>query len=224
MKLKIIIKKWYIVLICAILCASGLYFEKSKVNTIIPQTGDMTYIRVVRFDTVPVFTVKQTGEEIDLTNLMKAWSNQTEFESQLESNYDMNKMNAEWDTLAESQKMNWMGTHFRVQNMGPGLYELIVQFSERDSKDSKYIKDKSQSLMDAYETFFIKTASMVTNDTKIKTIKETRHLDEANAIPVATIQKKYAIIGLIFGTLLGIVIVMVLDVRKEKCDIKGKNK
>lgn len=216
MKLQTIIKKWYVILICAVVCAGGMYFEKGRANTIVPQTGDMTYIRVVKFNIVPSITINQTSEEIDLTNLMKAWSNQINLESQLESAYDMDKMNPKWDTTAESQKMDWLGTHFRIQNMGPGLYELIIQFSKQDAKDSKYIKDNNQSLMDTYETHFIKTAGMVTDDTKVITIKEVQRLDEANVVPVATIQKKYAIIGLVLGTLLGIVIVMILDARTKK--------
>lgn len=196
MNLKAIIKKWYVILICAALCSVGLYFEKGKVNTIIPQTGDMTYIRVVRFDEVPVFTVNQTSREIDLTDLMKAWSNQFDLESRLESTYDMDKMNAEWDTAAESRKMDWMGNHFRVQNIGPGVYELIIQFSERDAKDSKYIKNINKSLMDTYEDYFVKTATMVTNNTKIRTIKETHMMDEAKVVPVATIQKNMPLLAL----------------------------
>lgn len=216
MKLQTIIKKWYIILICAVLCAGGLYLEKGRVNTIVPQTGDMTYIRVVKFNIVPSITINQTSEEIDLTNLMKAWSNQINLESQLESAYDMDKMNPKWDTTAESQKMDWLGTHFRIQNMGPGLYELIIQFSKQDAKDSNYIKDNNQLLMDTYETYFLKTARMVTDDTKVSTIKEVQYLDEPNVVPIATIQKKYAVIGLILGILLGVVIVMILDARTEK--------
>lgn len=215
MSLRAILQKWYVILICAIIGASGLYFEKSQVNTVVPQTGEMTYIRVVRFNTVPVFTANQTSSEIDMTNLMKAWSNLTELESQLESDFDMKKMNVTWDKTAESQKMKWMGEHFRVQNMGPGVYELIIQFTKKDVKDSQYIKDNNAALMDMYEDHFSKTAAMVAADTSLNTIKEVQTINEDQVVSKATIEKKYAIIGFILGALVGVVIIMAWNARKS---------
>lgn len=210
-----IIGKWYIILICAILCAGGLYFEKSQVHTIVPQTGDMTYIRVVKFNTVPVFTVNQTSTEINMTHLMQAWSNLTDLDTQIEANFDMNKMNAEWGKTADSQKMKWLGEHFRVQNMGPGLYELIIQFSKKDAKDSQYIKDNSAGLMDMYEAYFSKSAALVTNDTSLKTVKEIQNINEDKVVSKENIEKKYAIIGFILGALVGVVVVMAWNAKKQ---------
>lgn len=215
MNFQSIIKKWYVILICAIVCASGLYFEKSQIHTVVPQTGDMTYIRVVHFNTVPVFTANQTSTEIDVTNLMKAWSNLTELNSQIEANFDMSKMNAEWDKTADSQKMKWLGEHFRVQNMGPGLYELIIQFTKQDAKDSQYIKENSADLMDAYEAYFSKSAALVTNDTSLKTVKEIQNINEDKVVSKENIEKKYAVIGFILGALVGVVIVMAWNAKKH---------
>lgn len=215
MNFRSIIKKWYVILICAVICAGGLYFEKSQIHTVVPQTGDMTYIRVVKFNTVPVFTTNQTSTEINVTNLMKAWSNLTELDSQIEANFDMSKMNAEWDKTADSQKMKWLGEHFRVQNMGPGLYELIIQFTKQDAKDSQYIKENSADLMDEYEAYFSKSAALVTNDTSLKTVKEIQNINENKVVSKGNIEKKYAIIGFILGALVGVVIVMAWNTRKR---------
>lgn len=215
MNFRSIIKKWYVILICAVICAGGLYFEKSQVHTVVPQTGDMTYIRVVKFNTVPVFTTNQTSTEINVTNLMKAWSNLTELDSQIEENFDMGKINAEWNKMADSQKMKWLGGHFRVQNIGPGLYELIIQFTKQDAKDSQYIKENSADLMDAYEAYFSKSAALVTNDTSLKTVKEIQNINENKVVSKGNIEKKYAIIGFILGALVGVVIVMAWNTRKR---------
>lgn len=215
MNFQSIIKKWYVILICAIVCAGGLYFEKSQIYTVVPQTGDMTYIRVVRFNTVPVFTADQTSTEIDMTNLMKAWSNLTELDSQIEENFDMRKMNTNWNTTSDSQKVKWLGEHFRVQNMGPGLYELIIQFTKQDAKDSQYIKENSIALMDLYENYFSKTSTLVTKDTSLNTVKEIQNINEDKVVSKENIEKKYAIIGFILGALVGVVIVMVWNAKKH---------
>lgn len=215
MTLQTVMKKWYIIIICAILCAGGLYFEKSRVTSTVPQTGDMTYIRVVRFQQVPTFTTNQTSSEIDLTNLMKTWSSLTDLDSQLESNYNMEKFNATWYKTAESQKMKWLAEHFRVQKLGPGLYELIIQFSRKDAKDSQYIKDNESKLMDTYMTYVSKTSALVTHNTELSIIKEVQKINEDNVATKSTIEKKYAVIGFILGALVGVVIIMVWDTRKR---------
>lgn len=215
MNFQSIIKKWYVILICAIVCAGGLYFEKSQVHTVVPQTGDMTYIRVVRFNTVPVFTANQTSTEIDLTNLMRAWSNLTELDSQIEENFDVSKMNANWNTVSDSQKVKWLGEHFRVQNMGPGLYELIIQFTKQDAKDSQYIKENSIALMDLYENYFSKTSTLVTKDTSLNTVKEIQNINEDKVVSKENIEKKYAIIGFILGALVGVIVIIAWNAKKQ---------
>ncbi len=215
MNFQSIIKKWYVILICAVVCAGGLYFEKSQVHTVVPQTGDMTYIRVVRFDTVPVFNANQTSTEINMTNLMKSWSTLTDLDAQIETSLDMSKMNGDWDKTADSQKIKWLGDHFRVQNMGPGLYELIIQFSKKDAKNSQYIKENSVNLMNMYEAHFSKSAALVTNDTSLSTVKEIQNINEDKVISKENIEKKYAVIGFILGALVGVVIVMAWNAKKR---------
>lgn len=215
MSLRAIIKKWYIILICAVLCAFGLYFEKSKATMVIPQTGDMTYIRVVRFRTVPVFTVDQTSSEINITDLIKTWSNLDELNSQLVANFDMEKFNATWDKTADLQKMKWLNDHFRVQKIGPGLYELIIQFTKKDAKDSQYIKDNETKLMNTYMNYVSNTAKLVTSDTKLNVIKEVQKVNEEKVASKSDIEKKYGIMGFVLGALVGVVIIMVWDARNR---------
>lgn len=216
MNVKALLKKWYIILLCALLCAGGLYIEKSQVTNVIPQSGDMTYIRVVKFDSVPLFTANQTSTEVNLTNLMRAWSNLTDLETQLVNRFDITKLNADWKKNSDSQKMKWLGGHFRVQNMGPGLYELIIQFDKKDGKDSQYIKDNHEALMDLYQSYFTESAQMVTTNTRVTPIKEIEKIDEEKVMTRADVAKKYAIIGFILGSLLGVVIVMVWDAQKKR--------
>lgn len=173
-----------------------MYFEKSQIHTVVPQTGDMTYIRVVRFNTVPIFIANQTSTEIDMTNLMKAWSNLTELDSQIEENFDISKMNANWNTASDSQKVKWLGEHFRVQNMGPGLYELIIQFTKQDAKDSQYIKENSIALMDLYENYFSKTSTLVTKDTSLNTVKEIQNINEDKVVSKENIEKNMQLLAL----------------------------
>ncbi len=210
-----IIRKWYVILICALLCAGGLYFEKSQVNTVVVPSADMTYIRVVRFDNVPVFTANQTSQEIGMDKLMSMSSSLAEFESQLEGNFEMKKMNSNWKKLADSAKLKWVEKHFSVKHVGPGIYELIIRFSKADDSDMQYVKTNHESMMNAYEAHFLKTAALVTSDTSISQVKTFESIDAVKATSREGIEKKYAVIGFVLGALIGIIVVMAWDARKR---------
>lgn len=217
-----ILKKWYIILFCAIICAAGLYLEKSVVNPPIVQSGDMTYIRVVKFNTVPVFTAGQNSNEIAMDDLMKAWPNLSDLIMQLDQSYEMEKVDKQWKTLSQTKKFDWVNNHFRTDNIGPGMYELILQFPKKDPKDPQYLAKNINRLLDDYESYFQKTSSLVTNDTNLTTVKEFQLNDDQDAPTQTQVEKKYAIIGFILGALVGVVIVTVWNKRKEH--LKGNKK
>lgn len=214
MNLQAIIKKWYVVLICAMLCAGGLYYEKSRVVPAIPQTGDITFIRVVKFNQIPLVNLNDTYSEIKMDPLVKTWFNLSELTKQMDSQMDMKKLNPKWSELPESKKFEWLNDHYRINRIGPGMYELIFQIKRNVAKDQKYIEDNRVQVLDVYEGFFQKTARMVTSDTSLTRVKEFELVESAGTPSLKQVNYKYAIIGAVLGTLVGVVIVMVWNARK----------
>lgn len=215
MSLNSIIKKWYVIFLCALLGAGGLYFEKKQVVPAIPQTGDMTYIRVVKFEQIPTETLMGTSTEIRMNALVNAWPNLSSLTTRMDDNVEMQKLNPKWTDLAQSQKFKWLTGHFRVNWIGPGMYELIFSMKKNEAKDADYIKANHENLIGEYEDYFKESARMVTNDTNLTTVKKFELIEESGMPTVPQIEKKYAIIGFVLGALVGIVIVMVWDARKR---------
>lgn len=215
MKLKTIIKKWYVILICAVLCASGLYFEKSMVVPAVPQTGDITYIRIAKFNKIPTETLNETNTEINMDKLVKAWPNLSILAKKMEDNFDMQRLNPKWGDMAQSKKIDWLADHYRINWVGPGMYELIFQMKKDEIKDVEYIKENHEKLIEEYENYFQESADMVTNDTNLTTVKYFELVDDEGMPTAQQIEKKYAVIGFVLGALVGLVIVMVWNVRKR---------
>lgn len=215
MSLNSIVKKWYVIFLCALLGAGGLYFEKKQVVPAIPQTGDMTYIRIVKFNQVPAETLKDTSLEIKMDALVKSWPNLSVLANEIDDHIDMQKLNPKWETMAQPQKFDWLTQHFRINWIGPGMYELIFQMKKDEAKDAEYVKTNHEKLMGDYENYFRESAGMVTNDTSLTTVKNFELVDEAGMPTTQQIEKKYAIIGFVLGALVGVVIVMVWDARKR---------
>lgn len=215
MSLRAIMKKWYVILICAILCASGLYYEKSKVVPVTPQTGDITYIRTIKFNQVPIETLGETNAEIKMDALVKSWSNLVLLTERMDNDIDMEKLNTKWGEMDYSQKFDWMTKHFRSNYIGPGMYELIFQIKKNEIKDAEYIKESHEKIMGGYEDYFQESASIVTNDTNLILVKDVELVEDAEIPTVQQIEKKYAVIGFVLGGLVGVIVVMVWDARKR---------
>lgn len=215
MNLRVLIKRWYVIWICAILCSSGLYYEKSKIVPIIPQTGDIKYIRIVKFHEIPTETLKDTSVEIKMDALVKAWPNLSMLTSGIDDHLDMQKLNPKWGTMTQSQKFGWIEDHFHSNWIGPGMYELIFQMKKDEAKNAEYIKKNNDRIIEEYENYFRESAGMVTYNTSLTTVKNFELIDEVGMPTTQQIEKKYAVIGFVLGALVGVVIVMVWDARKR---------
>lgn len=216
MNLHLIIKKWYIILFCAVLCAGGLYFEKSHVKPAIPQSGDITYIKVVKFNQLPVVETNKDSMEIQMNSLVGAWPNLSYLEEQVNAKFDMSKLNPTWNNLPKSEQFKWLVAHFRVNRIAPGVYELIFQMKKNEVKDSQYIEENSKQFMDTYEAYFQKAASLVINNKELTTVREFKLVENVDIPTTKDIEKKYAIIGFIIGGLVGIVLVIAIDAIKNR--------
>ena len=198
MSLNSIIKKWYVIFLCTV-----------------PQTGDLTYIRVVKFEQIPTETLMGTSTEIRMNDLVNAWPNLSSLTTRMDDNVEMQKLNPKWIDLAQSQKFKWLTGHFRVNWIGPGIYELIFQMKKDEAKDAEYIKTNHEKLIEEYENYFREAAGMVTNDTSLTTVKNFELVDEVGMPTAQQIEKKYTVIGFVLGALIGVVIVMGWDARKR---------
>lgn len=215
MSLNSIIKKWYVIFLCALLGTGGLYFEKSLVVPAVPQTGDLTYIRVVKFEQIPTETLMGTSTEIRMNDLVNAWSNLSSLTTRMDNHVEMQKLYPKWTDLVQSQKFKWLTGHFRVNWIGPGMYELIFQMKKNEAKDADYIKANHENLIGEYEDYFKESAGIVTNDTSLTIVKNFELIEEADIPTAPQVEKKYGVIGFVLGALVGVVIVMVWDARKR---------
>lgn len=207
-----ILRKWYVILICAVLCAGGLYIEKEKIHPGVPASGDMTYIRVVQFEEIPMLA----GQEIVVDKGLYAWPNLTKLKDKLELSFDMSKLDSGWDVMKTSQKFSWEGGHFRANKISPGTYELIVSFSKMDGKDEVYIKENADKFLDIYESYFQTVATLNIPNAELKTIDHYSLIENDFTTNREDIGKKYAIIGFVLGCVLGVALVTVWIARKKK--------
>ncbi len=210
-----VLKKWYVILLCAALGAGALYYEKGIAQPPVPESGDMFFIRIIQLDEIPTLGDASYGNEIDVARIMYTWPNMADFLSRLEERFEMKRMHAEWDTMKADQKFKWDADHFILQHVGPGMYEFTARFPQKDPKDGAYVWGNGDRLLDSYQEYFQEKATMLISNSNLRVLKNYSVVDENKAVDRSQISKKYGIIGFVLGGMVGLAAVTAWISRKK---------
>lgn len=210
-----VLKKWYVILFCAVLGAASLYYEKETLHPPLPETGDMAFIRIIQLDEIPTLGDATYGQEIDVARLLYTWPNMADFLSHLEEQYEMGKLSAEWDKMDARKKIQWDSKHFVLQRVGPGTYEITVNFTKKDSKDREYVLENGNRLLDSYQDYFQKKATMLISNSNLHVLKNYSYVEKKKIIDRSQLSRKYGVIGFILGGMVGLAAVTAWISRKK---------
>lgn len=203
---KFLLKHWLIIIICALACGSGLYFEKTIVNQSVPKTGSIVITKVVRFD-----AENRTGLDIHdennqvvanlvtIKSILGMWSNAETFLNNTEGIYNYVKLDAAWNNLSRSEKIEWFYKHFYVTVLGNNNYEFVLKFTEADSKDSEYLKENGANLLNEYVAFAVKACNEISPIYNVEVKSEYSMFDTKQDVNPKMIPIKYGIMGFILG-------------------------
>ncbi|MBO6291994.1 MAG: hypothetical protein J6N51_07045 [Selenomonas sp.] len=214
--LKYIVRKWYVVLLCAVLGAGILYVEKGSVAPPAVVNGNLLYSRVVKFEPVPYVSYGNTTQEAELAELLNSWRSMYTTYTELEEKLDIEKICAGWKRLPMIDRANWMEKHLQVVSAGPGAYELEIQLSDTDAKDTAYVEENHLKIMDAFTESVRKTSAPVVGGSELKVVEDFRLVDMHHEAAQAGVQKKYVIIGFVLGALAGMAVLAVFSLRKKE--------
>ncbi len=199
-----VLKRWYVILLCAVLGAVALYYEKGIAQPPVPESGEMVFIRIMQLDEIPMLGDASYGNEIDVVRIMYTWPNMADFLSRLEEQYEMKKLHAEWDTMKTEQKLKWDSDHFILEHVGPGTYEITAKFPQKDPKDGAYVRENGDRLLDSYQEYFQEKATTVISNGNLRVLKNYSVVDGNKTVDRGQISKKYGIIGFVLGGMVGL--------------------
>lgn len=209
-------KKWYIVLACALIGASALYIEKAQVAPSVEVNGDLLLTRTIRIEPIPYATFGSTDAEINLINQLESWKTQQAAIKALDDEFDFEKLCKGWHNLKLSDKLRWVSMHMRVAHVGPGLYELEIQFSSTDAKDTKFIQENSIAIMNKLVDILAEVSAPITAGATWQNIDDYHQFDTNEVVTQSGLRKKYVIVGFVLGALAGSAALAVLSLRKRE--------
>jgi hypothetical protein len=202
-------KKWYLTLILAIFCAGGAFVEKYFFTDIIPQTGNMTYTKVIKFDN-PVLIYDDNGNfhEVVINKVIDMWSNKNKFLDETENRFNYNKFDAQWSNKTLEDKFKWIDKHILVNYIGNNVYEITFRLLETDTKDASYVQQYALDYLDAYIFYVKNVSSIVVENPKVIVIDQYKLIENHDYFNKNNILIKYTIIGFILGAIIGNIIII----------------
>ena len=216
MILRSVLRRWYVVLLCALMGAGGLYVEKSDVAPSVAVQGDVLISRIVKVDPVPYAEFGNTAEEIDLTEGFETWRTAYTLMEVWENDLEMEKVCAGWYRLGVMDRVKWFSRHLKFIKLGPGIYEFDMNLAETDAKDTAYVQEHKEQMLDGLAKVISEVSAPYIGEAHWTKVED---FDMVNLREKATqggLQKKYAVVGFVLGALAGIAILSVLALRKEK--------
>lgn len=209
-------KRWYIILICAVLCSGGLVVEKTYFSPVLPQTDTMHFMKIVKFaDEAKVYSERNDLKVVTIIPVIHMWGNEDKFLKLSQNEFDYEKFCKGWNKKKTAEKLQWLNQHVTTNYMGAGIYEFVFAFSAHDAKDSDYIIENGERYLAAYVEYAKDVSSIIIDSSNAQEIDKFSLYEPKNNVNKTDIIIKYAIIGAFLGILVGIVLVASFPLKKE---------
>ena len=133
-----------------------------------------------------------------------------------ESDLEMEKVCAGWHRLGVMDRVKWFSRHLQFIKLGPGIYEFDMNLAETDAKDTAYVQEHKEQMLDGLAKVISEVSAPYIGEAHWTKVED---FDMVNVHEQATqggLRKKYAVVGFVLGALAGIAILSVLSLRKGK--------
>lgn len=217
---KYILKRWYVVVIFAMLASVALYVEKATIPTV-PQSGAMRFNAIVKVEGINstkeyYVNERNTIKDVTIIPLIQTWGNEQKFIDATLKKYDYLKFNKNWNSITkQAEKFEWINRHFITKYLGNDVYEFSLVFTSDDVKDYQYVYEYGASFINDYIAYVQDTIEVVYPDARCNVIENHEFVDTTQNINTDTLSRKYAIIGFVLGGVAGIAVLCVLYLKRN---------
>lgn len=207
--------KIWLVIIIAIICGVLVGIDKCFFDQQIIQSTTFHAEKTIK---VNYTSPNKSGREFDYGTFFNSYSEVNEFLQKTEEKFDYSQFNANWKNYTQIEKIEWIQKHVIINNIYDGTMQCIFTLAPDDPKNIMYTKEYGEQYLDEYITFIENRMSIVLQTSNFV------ELDSFTLYPqeIPTSKKKtfikYGSTGVFLGILIGILIIMILAMRKYKND------
>lgn len=206
-------RKKKIIVLCAVLCAAALAFEKYYFGEFVVRTGTYYTTAVVHVD-----HLKENDNSLKAERLLRTTENLYSFIEKNEKNgpISFNRLDANWDKLDKNGKITWLQKYISIYNFGYDTYEILIKLDSFVPKDANYLKANSNKLLHEFIACSDEFIQKIEPSASIRVIKTDAVYPEVVAIPKKQTVLKYGMIGFILGLLLSSVSILIWTLGRKK--------
>lgn len=199
-------RKKIIIVLCAVLCAAALAFEKYYFGEFVVRTGTYYTTAVVHVD-----HLKENDNSLKAERLLRTTENLYSFIEKNEKNgpISFNRLDANWDKLNKNGKITWLQKYISIYNFGYDTYEILIKLDSFVPKDANYLKANSNKLLHEFIACSDEFIQKIEPSASIRVIKTDTVYPEVVTIPKKQTVLKYGMIGFILGLLLSSVSILI---------------
>lgn len=202
--------KWYIILLCALVCSGMLYYEKTKIMPVVPVAGEQTFTMLVKFEGPQ--PILYDGKS-DITPLVRTWSFFDSFLRDVEKKYDFQSYANGWAKFTPTNRYGWVDSHFRITPIAANTYELVLNFPVRDAKDRKYVELHGGALLEDYSQHIARIVPSVFEKKEMKVLDRYHLFQNVEVVTANDLGHKYMIIGFVLGGLAAVSVISILSLK-----------
>ena len=128
-------KKLWIIILCAIIASVSLMIEKAFFTEYVIKSGTININRVVKFENP---ADNNTFMQFRYDIVLITSSNLKPIYSKLEKEFDLKKIDANWDSYTSLDKVKWFASNIKIYAFNDNSYEIILTLSDTMPKNSSY--------------------------------------------------------------------------------------
>ena len=206
-------RKKIIIVLCAVLCAAALAFEKYYFGEFVVRTGTYYTTAVVHVD-----HLKENDNSLKAERLLRTTGNLYSFIEKNEKNgpISFNRLDVNWDKLDKNGKITWLQKYISIYNFGYDTYEILIKLDSFVPKDADYLKANSNELLREFIACSDEYIQKIEPSASIRVIKTDAVYPEVVTISKKQTVLKYGMIGFVLGLLLSSVSILIWTLGRKK--------
>ena len=205
-------RKKIIIVLCAVLCAAALAFEKYYFGEFVVRTGTYYTTAVVHVD-----HLKENDNSLKAERLLRTTGNLYSFIEKNEKNgpISFNRLDVNWDKLDKNGKITWLQKYISIYNFGYDTYEILINRFIR-SQRCRLLKANSNELLREFIACSDEFIQKIEPSASIRVIKTDAVYPEVVTISKKQTVLKYGMIGFVLGLLLSSVSILIWTLGRKK--------
>lgn len=204
-------KKVLLILILMFIFGIGVGVEKGYFNNQIMQTTTFETEKVVR---ATYSNPEISGSEFDYGFFASTYAEVNQFLNLAETQFDIQKFNANWPRYTAQEKLEWIRKHIFVNNIKNGTIQYEFILKPEDPKDLDYTKQMGENFLDFYINYNEKRLHKILPVTDFVEVNHFTLMPEPLPRNKNISTLKYGIVGMILGMLIGVLSILIITMRK----------